>query len=210
MRILLSLIAAACLLVTMPASAQAQDEGVSASTTREVVHGFYVKTGVGFVKWIQGWGEYSNAGQRANFSLGYDIIDQLGFTLTVEGSFLLSMNDGVPIQGSPVQGDFHSLGGIASVRAGINFGGRTIRRATFFIRAGGGVYYSPSLREQGDALAGLIHGQPGGLVNGGLGIEYFTKLAHFSVGAEFDYSLVVGLPVMGGGIGGTFFFKYTF
>ena len=52
-----------------------------------------------------------------------------------------------------------------------------------------------------------VHGQPLGVVQGGPTIEYYTKLSHFSVGADVDVSYIIGFDL---GINATGYLKYTF
>jgi hypothetical protein len=51
------------------------------------------------------------------------------------------------------------------------------------------------------------HGTPHPMGIGGPTIEYYTKLSHFSVGAEADVFYAVGFDL---GLNATGFLKYTF
>jgi len=181
---------------------------------REVVKGFYARAGVGFLAWLPPVGlEASGVGNSVDLALGGDIVDQLGFTLSVEGQFFQGVSNGPPIPGVYLQGDFRSIGGLGRVRAGLNFGGRQIKRWTFFFGGGGGVYYSPQLQPEmvgTDAAVNWIHGKPAGMVAGNVGIEFYTKLSHFSLGLDASFYAVLGLPVTALSLSPTIFFKYTF
>ncbi|MCK6528896.1 adventurous gliding motility protein CglE [Myxococcota bacterium] len=188
-----------------------------ARRVREVVKGFYVRGGIGYLVFLGQLGPVTSGGNAVDLALGGDIIDQPGFTLTVEGDFFQGINNGISNLecgdcGSPVQGDFRSIGGIGRVKFSLNFGGKKIRRGSLYFDVGGGVYFSPSLRTDalGTTDAGVIHSSPAGLVTGGLGLEYYTKLAHFSVGVDASFYVVLGLPVVPMALAVSPFIKYTF
>jgi hypothetical protein len=111
------------------------------------------------------------------------------------------------------------MGGVAALRLGPNFGGRKVKRANFSVIVGGGVGMSPTLvdLEQNstalrvqDAYGRMMQGSVLGIIAPGVGVEYYTKLSHFSVGLDVDYNIILGAPVVGMGIGLDFFVKYTF
>ncbi len=191
---------------------------------REVVKGFYARVDIGYLAWlglnyVDGAGNSLSSvsgGNAVDVAFGYDIVDQLGFTLSVEGDFFQGINNGVTSTEcgcqSPVQGDFRSIGGLGRAKFGLNFGGRKIRRLSAYFHAGGGVFVAPSLRpdEQGTPEAGLIHSGPAGLISGGAGLEYYTRLSHFSLGVDLSVYVVVGMAVTPIGIAAAPFIKYTF
>jgi hypothetical protein len=218
--------------VVSPGAAQAQDEEFEEEDrrssrrgrgtrqnqqAREVVHGFYVKAAYGTVLWFGDLGANSSPGTCATFELGYDIVDQLGVTVSVTGTFFQGINNGITAHqdegGSGVtQGDFRSIGGLAGARIGFNPGKRKVRRWTIAIDLKGGVFFSPSLRDDpNDGLAGALQASPGALIQPGLGLEHFSRLTHFSLGLDLHVPLVVGTPAnFVAGLDVVGFLKYTF
>ena len=183
---------------------------------REVVHGFYIKATYGTILWFAELGANTSPGTCASFELGYDIVDQLNMTVSVTGTFFQGINNGITGSAEEMgtgitQGDFRSIGGLAGARIGFNPGKRTVRRWTIAVDIKGGVYCSPSLRDEGDELAGRLQASPGGLIQPGLGFEHFTRLSHFSLGLDLHVPLIVGTPagfIAGLDVAG--FLKYTF
>jgi hypothetical protein len=207
---------------------------------REVVKGAYAKINIGPIFWfgdVKGDNVTrtgtSGSGTEMDFSFGYDIVDTLHFSLAVEGSFFQTITNGRgvseelgPPQGrlglrSTIQGDFRVFGAIVAVRAGPNLGGKRVKRLNISGHAGGGIGYSPPLvdmanREIDDRIrsefGGILQGRPLGLVQAGVGIEYYTKLAHFSLGVDIDFNVIIGggAPLIAMGLATAIFVKYTF
>ncbi len=206
--------------------------------TREVVKGLYAKINIGPLFWfgsIKGDNVSrtgtSSTGTEMDFSLGYDIVDTLPFTLAVEASFFQVITNGTGVSEdlnrdriglpSAIQGDFRIYGAIVAVRAGPNLGGKRVKRLNISGHAGGGIGYSPPLIDmQSPTVAGriaseygaIMQGRPLGLVQGGVGIEYYTKLSHFSIGLDIDFNVIIGgpAPLIGMGLATDIFVKYTF
>ncbi len=202
--------------------------------TREVVKGAYLKMNVGPIFWLPPISNVTTtSGTELDFSFGYDVIDRLPFTLTVEASFSTIITNGTGINDNEsfqalleagiaptIQGDFRVFAGTVNVRLGPNFGGRKTKRANFSIQVGGGGGYSPPLIDLKDAeiqnrmnannLGFIMQGRFLGLITPGLGIEYYTKLSHFSIGLDVDANIILGGPAPAIGIGADFFAKYTF
>ncbi len=193
---------------------------------REVVKGFYAKLNFGPLIWLPSISTWAGStGTAFDVSLGGDVIDQLGFTLSVEGSFFQVVANAGPnagvgvLPGSPIQGDFRVLGGIIGIRGGPNLGGKRVKRLSIAGHAGGGVGYSPVLIDMESSTVQnniaapygfIMQGRPLGIVQAGLGVEYYTRLAHFSLGLDIDYDLILGGPVTAMGLGIDIFVKYTF
>ena len=195
---------------------------------REVVKGAYAKINMGPAFWlppIDAWA--STSGTEIDFSFGYDVLDKLNFTLTIEGSFFNVITNatgpilfGNTVQPSPVQGDFNMFGGTAAVRFGPNFLGKRAKRLHLAIQVGGGVGYSPLLVDtdtsplfaaNSQSYPQLLQGGPVGLITPAIGLEYYTRLAHFSVGVDVDFNVIVGrASTVAMSVGPTFFVKYTF
>ena len=192
---------------------------------REIVKGAYLKVNLGPIFWLPTISNFtSSSGTEMDISFGYDVVDTLGFTLAVEGSFfqVITNGDGVSTDiggqiASPIQGDFRVFGGIAAVRASGNVGGKRVKRLSISGHAGGGVGYSPALVDLADprvlsrmAYGYIMQDRPLGLVQGGLGLEYYTRLSHFSLGLDVDFNVIIGGPVIAMGLATNVFVKYTF
>jgi len=194
---------------------------------REVVKGAYAKINMGALIWLPPISTYTaSTGTNVDFSFGYDVLDRLNFTIAVEGSFYQAISNGTGSSlafgiASPIQGDFRVFGGVANVRLGPNFGGRRIKRLSVMFQVGGGVGFSPLLVQETSAnynaglqaWGGSWHGKALGIITPGLSFEYYTRLAHFSIGVDVDAHLFVGGPAamaIGPAIVPTVFVKYTF
>jgi len=202
--------------------------------TREVVKGAYVKLNVGPQFWLPPISRStSTSATELDFSFGYDIIDRLPFTLTVEASFTTltangsGVNDEAAFQqllalgiAPAIQGDFQMFGGTVNLRFGPNFGGKKTKRGNFSVQVGGGGGYSPALIDLADPVVQnrmaangkgyVMQGRFLGLITPGLGFEYYTKLSHFSLGVDVDANIILGGPSIAIGVGLDFFVKYTF
>ena len=212
-----------------------KDDGPS----REVVKGAYAKINIGPVIWVPPSSNYlSNPGTKIDFAFGYDFIDRLSFTMSVEGAFynLISNGTGVsecgvgaalcptPTGTSPTQGDLRIVGGTVALRFGPNFGGKRTKRGHFGVKVGAGVGYSPPLVDLANPViiqrtgvpptnsgnANLVQGQPLLLVNPAVVIEGYTKLSHFSLGLEIGGDIVLLGPSPLIGILITAALKYSF
>ena len=49
-----------------------------------------------------------------------------------------------------------------------------------------------------------------GIIQGGAGVEYYTRLSHFSLGLDVDFNVLLGGPILAMGVATNFFAKYTF
>jgi hypothetical protein len=201
---------------------------------REVVKGAYLKINIGPQFWLPPISSVtSTSATELDFSFGYDLIDRLPFTLTVEGSFTTLVANGTGVNdenafntllalGIPptIQGDFRLYGGTVNLRFGPNFGGKKTKRGNISIQVGGGGGYSPALIDLSDPVVVnrmnangkgyLMQGRFLGLITPGIGIEYYTKLSHFSLGLDVDANIILGGPSVAIGVGLNFFAKYTF
>ncbi|GEM_PF-745648 len=208
--------------------------------SREVVKGAYAKINIGPVFWLLPTGVLSSPGTKIDFAFGYDFIDRLSFTMSVEGAFynLISNGTGVsecgadgrappcptPSFTSPTQGDLRIVGGTVALRFGPNFGGKRTKRGHFGVKIGAGVGYSPALVDlqspdiiartgrapTGSGNADLMQGRPLLLVNPAVVIEGYTKLSHFSLGLEVGGDIVLLGPAPVIGLVVTAALKYTF
>ena len=195
-------------------SRKRSSRGKKAVQAKEVHHGMYIKATFGSLGWLGPLGAESSFGTSASFEFGYDVVDILPFTLSISGTYYQGINNGISVDdgGSGItQGDFRSIGGLVGARMGFNPGKRKVRRWTIAVDVKGGIYVSPALREKGQYDSGALQASPGALILPGIGLEHFSRLSHFSLGADVHVPLVVGTPagfVPGLDIVG--FFKYTF
>ncbi len=233
--LLLACVAGLAVSVAVPAmEAYAQDEfdeeersrsrrgRKKTQTAREVHHGAYIKATFGSVGWFGTLGAVSSFGTAASFEFGYDVLDRLGMTLSITGTFYQGINNGLSaedVQANGIlvavpnitQGDFRSIGGLVGARLGFNPGKRKVRRWTIAVDVKGGIYFSPALRDANDYSAGLLQQSPGAMILPGFGIEHFTRLSHFSFGIDVHVPMVVGTPAgFVAGLDVTPFLKYTF
>lgn len=195
---------------------------------REIVKGAYLKVNLGPLFWLPPISSFtSTTGTEMDISFGYDVVDTLGFTLSIEGSFVqvITNGDGVSTEigrdiQSPIQGDFRIFGGTASIRAAANIGGKRVKRFSISGHGGGGVGYSPTNIPRDSevyarmfsrmAYGEVLQDKLLGLVQGGLGFEYYTRLSHFSVGLDVDFNVILGGPIVAMGVATNAFAKYTF
>lgn len=201
---------------------------------REVVKGAYLKINVGPVFWLPPISRVTSTSATAlDFNFGYDVLDRLAFTVAIEGGLNTLTANGQGLNDAQtynallasgivpsIQGDFRVLAGTVNVRFGPNFGGKKTRRGSFMVQVGGGAGYSPPLvdlqdpviigRMTGAGLGKIMQGTFLGIITPGVGLEYYTKLSHFSIGVDIDANIILGGPVVAIGVGADFFAKYTF
>lgn len=205
--------------------------------SREVVKGVYAKANMGAGIALPPFRKYtSGTSTQVDFSVGGDVIDRLGFTLTIEGSFFNMISNAAgpfdqradptrpcntgEVAGSicisKVQGGYNLIGGTAAVRFGPNFGGRRVKRLHLAIQVGGGVGYSPLLVDETTAVFAsngpiLLQGRAVGLITPGVGLEYYTRLSHFSIGIDVDFNVAIGgSNLLAMWVTPSLFIKYTF
>jgi len=201
---------------------------VNEGTVREIQRGFFGKANVGGMGYVGLFGTTQSPGMMVNLSLGQDFVDQEKASMSWEIQLSQGVNDGVDYitQGStgcsalggPVpctEGDIRTY----TVEAFYEYSYYPGRRFGIGIRAGGGVLYSPLLMfpdayntevlgEFGlESAPPNWHGSPHGIVRAGPTFEYYTKLAHFSIGADTDFFYGLG---WGMGWDASGYFKYTF
>lgn len=186
-----------------------RDEGIQASRVvlSEVKYGFFLEGHAGYWATIRpptltgGRSSFSN-GQEMRIDIGYDIGRYVGIALffAYDVNHVGSDYTGYSTTGL-VSGSYEALIPGISVKA--RFAGirdaQGVQRSWFYVRvAGGAMFYRPkALLDKLDVA-----------VSGGLGFEYFTKLRHFSVGLEGNFSYMVLTQTMGFSIVPNV--KYTF
>jgi hypothetical protein len=188
---------------------------------REIVRGFYLKAGAGGGAYIGRYtGILSNV-MTTPLTFGQDFVDKEKQSMSWEVSVTQAVYNGADYrsQGSlPPQRRIEGDTRMFNFTAAYEYKAYPTRRLGIGVRAGGGVMIAPLLMEptayQRDVVQGTWGGQdseankrphPEGFV--GPTIEYYTKLSHFSIGADVDvmYQLDFDLNISGVG-----FFKYTF
>jgi len=131
----------------------------------------------------------SSSGQMAQVELGVDLGEHLALGLFVMGTSNRAGSDYVGRSGGAASGDFQAVIPGAVVRlslAGIA-DANDVKRTWFYLRGGAGyAKFYPS-----ELLA------PDGLLFAGPGIEYFTRIRHFSIGFEVDGSYLVKSKTFG-------------
>lgn len=194
---------------------------------REVVRGPYVKSNVGTTvvfpvnarsaKPSTGAPNYSGV-VFLGLAAGGEFIDQERFSVAFEASFSQGLVQGprtesLTFANSLTQGDVHMLMGTGVVEASIY----PARRLGIGVRAGGGVGVMPLLMDptqyaglvidQLDGVPAPAHEGPLPMVVVGPTIEYYTKLSQFSIGADVDFTYIVGFNP---GLFPSGYLKYTF
>jgi hypothetical protein len=196
-------------------------EGRKESEVREIEKGTYAKANVGGALYLGSFNTFVSPGTSLALAVGRDFVDREDRSMAWEVAFFQGIHNGMHfeeqalVSGAPlVQGDlrtytFALLGEWATYPS---------RRVGLGVRAGGGVLLSPLLMDeafyQEDVVIGAwggqdpsYHKQPHPVVIGGPNVEYYTKLSHFSVGADVDVFYAVGFDL---GTSVTLALKYTF
>lgn len=212
MRYLLALL---CCLLPAGTSFAAEGEAAASAEDRpalkvnEVEHGAFFGVEAGGL-FLFGPANSQNGGfspgRSFGVTAGYEIQDFLSLAVLVMGSSVSTpsgfSSDYTPEGGSsPMRGNFSSLllGGLVKVSP-IGFtDSNNVKRFFLFARLGGGyALMGPKNFYEGGDIALL----------GGIGVEYFTRLRHFSLGLSADF--FYGIQHMGPGFSLTPALRYTF
>jgi hypothetical protein len=188
------------------------------AVVREVVRGYYVKASIGSASLTPlGASGLLSGVMGLGIGIGDDFIDKERLSAAWEVQFNQGLFNGPPAEvvatyPAVVQGDVHTFSGTAVVE----ISGYVSRRTGFGGRAGGGVMDVPVLitPDQYSALESAWGGVPAKLQTGPLPVaqlggtfEYYTKLSHFSLGADVDAQFVIPVAL---GINANGYLKYTF
>lgn len=198
-----------------------------ADEVKEVTKGWYAKTNVGGAGYLGKFRGFVSAGTAVGLSVGQDFLDQEKMSAAWEVGLMQGIHNGChyelqadyacagnAFQESPyIQGDLRTY----SLTAALEFSGYPRRRIGIGGRVDGGVLLSPLLMEESQYYNEVVatwggidpnyHHKPHPVVGGGPTIEYYSKLAHFSVGADADVFYAIGFD-LGFNVSG--YFKYTF
>ena len=185
MRPVLALLLAACAL-TFAAPAGAAEQGApNAVRLDEVERGFWVGSSVGAVFYpkLPGAGGGAGSGALIGVELGYDVLRSLQVGALVWGQAIGAAADykgvtDVAADPKAARGDFESVLAGATIRwAPFRFrDDNGVDRTYLYLRLAGGAAFSRPVGVMGDGLWAAV----------GPGIEYFTRLRHFSVGLEVN------------------------
>ncbi len=208
------------------ASAQDLDEDSSRKSkrdfknevVREIVRGVYMKAGAGSSQFLLNHSGVIRPVLGLNLAVGQDFIDQEKMSVAWEVDVMQALHNGPKTEDlagypSVVQGDIHTFTVLGLVEASAYLS----RRFSIGVRAGGGVTMAPVLMErtaydnivasEWGGIPATAHNGPVPTFGGGPTIEYYTKLSHFSIGADIDalYMLNLDLALTPNG-----YLKYTF
>ncbi|WP_257458124.1 adventurous gliding motility protein CglE [Archangium lipolyticum] len=178
-----------CAALAIPALANAQAAGDRpAETFNEIERGLYFSVfgGPSFIvnpPASAGPRPFS-PGQMAQVEVGVDIGERLSLGLFVMGASNRAGSDYVGYSGGAASGDFSMLVPGAVVRAHlVSFAdAQEVKRTWIYVRGGAG--YALFRPKQ-------LLPDPDILVFAGPGLEYYTRLRHFSVGIEVTGSFLV-------------------
>ena len=166
-------------------SAPAQDR--AAVTFNEIERGFFFGLQGGWLFMFEppaaeGTDRPFSPGQMAFIEVGYEFGERVSIAGFLMGSANRASSTYIGFSNAQASGDFSSLipGGTVRVNiVGFN-DSQEVKRTWLYARGGAGyaMFWPKALIPEGDVLAFA-----------GPGIEYFTKLRHFSIGLEVTGSL---------------------
>jgi hypothetical protein len=195
---------------------------------KEIVRGTYAKSNVGGAMYLGNFLGFVNPGISLGLSVGRDFVDKERMSMAGELLFFQGIHNGCNyeyqasaecpnkpgVPGPLLQGDLrtYTLAGVWEISA------YPSRRMGIGFRAGGGILLSPLLMNEQYYLDDVVAGEWGGaqpayhttphpVVMGGPTFEYYTKLSHFSVGADVDAFYAINFDL---GANFSAYLKYTF
>ena len=190
------------------------------SNVREIYRGFYAKSGVGAGLYIGQFAGALKPGSTINLTFGQDFMDQEKMSAAWEISYVQSIHNGTfyeeqALVGGPfVQGDTRTQSFIAVGE----YSYYPSRRIGIGVRAGGGIMFAPLLMDEAFYIDEVVtkswsginptyHSSPHPMAIGGPTFEYYSKLAHFSVGVDADVFYAIGFDLGANVLG---YMKYSF
>lgn len=166
------------------------------STINEIERGFYFEARGGFWATLNpptsatGAAGHFSPGQAAELDLGFDIGERVAIALSLLITANRMPSDYTGFSGGTASGDYGALipGAGVKIRVVGFSDAQDVRRTWLYVHgAGGAALYNPqALLNKFDVL-----------VSGGLGVEYFTKLRHFSIGLEANVNFFVLTQAVG-------------
>lgn len=190
---------------------------------REIERGWYFKANGGVADWLGAYGGgILQMGSLVAFSAGNDFVDEPNRSMSYQFTFQQGVHNGMPYDvqvnrgvnpSSYIQGDTRTFSLLASYRLATY----PTRRLGIGLQVGAGIMFTPLLIEKGSwdntvvpAWGGVnpnVHRTPHFPLFAGPTIEYYTKLSHFSIGIDSDFTYALGFDF---GFNATGFMKYTF
>ncbi|WP_338865130.1 adventurous gliding motility protein CglE [Myxococcus stipitatus] len=186
---------ALCAVFVLPVAASAQQPPPTATGDRpavtfdEIERGFYFALYGGPLFMTnppaaEGTPRPFSSGPMAQVEMGFDLGERVSLGLFIMGSSIRTSAEYVGESGGKVSGDFTTLvpGAVLRARLVGLADSQEVKRTWFYLRAGAGyAMFSPkSLLPDSDIL-----------VFAGPGVEYYTRLRHFSVGVEVTGNYLV-------------------
>ncbi len=144
-------------------------------------------------------------GQRLKFNIGYDIANNIGLDFFVLGMINQGDVSAALAQSNQLTGDvFQLIPGLS-----LKFSFITKKHTFVYARGAAGLnFWMPGEMVRSNALSQGENSSMGIYVEGALGVEYYTKLRHVSVGVEAGLGLGLQPGAMQAFL--TFPVKYTF
>ncbi|MFN0062607.1 MAG: adventurous gliding motility protein CglE [Myxococcaceae bacterium] len=130
-----------------------------------------------------------STGQVIRLELGYDLGERVSLSAFVIGAANRASSEYIGVSGGTASGDFWMLTPGASVRVNaVGFAdAQDVQRTWLYARLGVGYsFFSPSELVPRDVLVFV-----------GPGVEYYTRLRHFSIGVEVTGSMLVSSGAFG-------------
>ncbi len=190
-----TLVLASLLLPSLVFAQSAPAKDKEAVVFDEIERGFFlgVTGGAHFVlnpPAVEGGARPFSPGQTATVEVGYELGERLALSAFLMGTVNRAGAEYVGHSGGTASGDFSALipGASARVNAvGFN-DAQGVERTWLYLRGGAGlVMFSPK----------TLLPDPDVLVFAGPGVEYFTRLRHFSIGLEATGSYLVTSGTIG-------------
>jgi hypothetical protein len=210
-----------------PVKEAAQATSSEREVIREINKGFFLKANAGTTAYLGNRSALLSSGTTLALAGGSDFIDRENMSMAWELVFEQGLHNGMKFdeQGALlaagqisanqlIQGDIHTFAAIAMIEASWYLN----RRFGIGIRGGGGVMLTPLLVFE-DSYKNVIiptswgnqrpavHDSPHPMFGGGPTFEYYTKLSHFSIGADVNAFYALGFDL---GVSATGYLKYTF
>lgn len=196
-------------------------DSLQSEVIREIERGYYLKSNIGSTFYLGNYASTLQAGTLIGFAGGSDFLDNEKSSAAWEVQFSQGVHNGQrwenqrPAGRAPnqlIQGDTRTF----MIAANAEYSVYPVRRFGIGLRAGAGVMLSPLLIESNafrDTVEAdwnvttSVHRNPHPIVFLGPTFEYYTKLSHFSIGADIDASYALGFDL---GISAAGYLKYTF
>lgn len=201
---------------------------LASGPVKEITRGTYAKANIGGAFYLLDFRGFVSPGTSVALAVGRDFVDKERLSMAGELMLFQGIHNGCNYEqqaagecaGAPgaapplIQGDLrtYTIAGTWEISA------YPSRRVGIGFRLGGGVMFSPLLMDEGYYQEDVVQDEWGGAAPnyhfsphpvgmGGPTFEYYTKLSHFSVGADIDAFYAVGFDL---GASATAYLKYTF